>query len=561
MPPPSATVNPPTTPTFHGRDAPIKITTGRMIPGLHLLPRGKVPLTDQQPQRRLRDLVRQWADDERQIRQGGGPQAADRQHAKGRLTARERIARLVDPAAPAGPQSKAQRDAPHALLELGLWAGYRMYDAWGGAPAAGVITAIGWIEGLPHMLVANDATVKAGAFFPATAKKVIRAQRIAYQNNLPLVYLVDSAGIFLPLQEDVFPDRDDFGRIFRHNSVLSAAGIPQIAAVMGFCVAGGSYLPVLCDKLLMTDGSGLYLAGPALVKSAIGQQVSSDELGGAEMHASVSGTVDYREPDDPACLDRIRRLVTARGETPGPAASSFHPVPSEDRLGDPTRIYDLVDADTAPWQILFESVLDRNSFQRLAQSNDQVHCGTARIAGSEIGIIASRIRPTHRVPHETGTRTSNALQEMAEFITVCDQQSLPLVFVQDDLPSDPTRNLADDGSGRAAFVRALAACRVPRLTLIVGGEFGAGSRTLCGRAFDPRFIFAWPNARFQVLDPVTPDQHPPTTTTDRGDVRHGAARGWVDAIIDPAETRAILITALSIARRRSEELPARSPRV
>src|SRR5262245_30249498 len=229
--------------------------------------------------------------------QGGGPKAIDRQHEKGRLTARERIARLIDPQTP--------------FFELGLWAAWGMYQEWGGAPSAGVVTGIGSVEGRRVMIIANDATVKAGAFFPTTCKKVLRAQRIALENRLPLVYLVDSAGVFLPLQDEVFPDEDDFGRIFRNNAVISAAGVPQYAAILGNCVAGGGYLPVLCDQLLMTEGSGLYLAGPALVKAAIGQAVSHEDLGGARMHAAISGTIDYREPDDPACLERLRRLVAA----------------------------------------------------------------------------------------------------------------------------------------------------------------------------------------------------------------------------------------------------------
>src|SRR3954462_13085499 len=235
------------------------------------------------------------AAEEDRIRLGGGAKAIDRQHEKGRLTARERIARLLDAEVP--------------FFEIGLWAAHGMYAEWGGAPSAGVVTGIGTVAGRNVMIVANDATVKAGAFFPMTCKKVLRAQRIAKENRMPLVYLVDSAGVFLPLQDEVFPDEDDFGRIFRNNAVISAAGIAQFAAIMGNCVAGGGYLPVLCDKLLMTEGSGLYLAGPALVKAAIGQTVSHEELGGAKMHAAVSGTIDYREKDDPACLDRLRRLI------------------------------------------------------------------------------------------------------------------------------------------------------------------------------------------------------------------------------------------------------------
>src|SRR2546423_2803 len=240
-------------------------------------------------------MVEELRREERIIKEGGGPKAIARQHDKGRLTARERVARLTDPHTP--------------FFELGLWAGWGMYREWGGAPSAGVVTGIGTVAGRRVMVIANDATVKAGAFFPMTCKKVLRAQRIALENRLPLVYLVDSAGVFLPLQDEVFPDEDDFSRICRHNAVISAAGVPQVAAILGNCVAGGGYLPVLCDKLLMTEGSGLYLAGPALVKAAIGQTVSHEDLGGAHMHASLSGTIDFREPDDAHCLERLRRLV------------------------------------------------------------------------------------------------------------------------------------------------------------------------------------------------------------------------------------------------------------
>ncbi|MBX6312582.1 MAG: acyl-CoA carboxylase subunit beta, partial [Isosphaeraceae bacterium] len=260
----------------------------------------------------LRALTARMLAEAETIMEGGGPEAIARQHAKGRKTARERISALIDPGS--------------SFLELGLWAAYQMYEEWGGAPSAGVITGIGTVAGRRVMVIANDATVKAGAFFPMTVKKVLRAQRIAGENHLPLIYLVDSSGVFLPLQDEVFPDDDDFGRIFRNNAVLSAQGIPQIAAIMGNCVAGGAYLPVLCDTILMTEGSGLYLAGPALVKAAIGQDVSHDELGGARMHAAISGTVDYREPDDDACLARLRRLVALLPPDP---ASQQHKAPNE----------------------------------------------------------------------------------------------------------------------------------------------------------------------------------------------------------------------------------------
>src|SRR4051812_33179710 len=278
----------------------------------------------------MKDLIDKLRREEATIKQGGGPKAVARQHEKGRLTARERITRLLDPEVP--------------FFELGLWAAWGMYREWGGAPSAGVVTGLATVSGRRVMLIANDATVKAGGFFPMTCQKVLRAQRIALENRLPLVYLVASAGVFLPLQDEVFPDEDDFGRIFRNNAVLSAEGVPQIAAILGNCVAGGGYLPVLCDKLLMTQGSALYLAGPALVKAAIGQNVTHEELGGAQMHASVSGTIDFLEPDEPSCLGRLRRLVDAlppdyprvsgAAHAPGrPAAdlrNLFHPNPRQE---------------------------------------------------------------------------------------------------------------------------------------------------------------------------------------------------------------------------------------
>src|SRR6202789_39610 len=253
----------------------------------------------------LADMVSQVRNEEEKIREGGGPKAIESQHAKGRLTARERINLLLDPG---------------TFFEIGAFAAHGMYEEWGGAPAAGVITGLGRIHSRLVMIIANDATVKAGAFFPMTSKKVIRAQNIAIDNHVPTIYLVDSAGVFLPLQEDVFPDTDDFGRVFRNNAVMSAMGIPQIAAIMGMCVAGGAYLPVMCDHVLMTEGSGLFVAGPALVQAAIGQRVSAEELGGAKMHAQVSGTVDFREPDDESCLSRIRALVDKIGH---PVAARF----------------------------------------------------------------------------------------------------------------------------------------------------------------------------------------------------------------------------------------------
>src|SRR5262245_24078245 len=271
-------------------------------------------------ERDLRALTAELMTEEDRIRLGGGPEAIERQHAKGRKTARERIVGLLDAGSPG--------------LELGLWAAYRMYEEWGGAPGAGVVTTIGAVHGRRVMVVANDATVKAGACFPMTIKKILRAQEVAGQNRLPLVYLVDSSGVFLPMQDEVFPDVDDFGRIFRNNAVLSAKGIPQLAAIMGNCVAGGAYLPVLCDTVLMTEGSGLYLAGPALVKAAIGQEISHEDLGGSKVHAAISGTVDYREPDDDSCLARLRRLIALLPPDPKPPTDGVVVEPPARPAGD-----------------------------------------------------------------------------------------------------------------------------------------------------------------------------------------------------------------------------------
>jgi 3-methylcrotonyl-CoA carboxylase beta subunit len=514
-----------------------------------------------------------------QIRAGGGSAAVERQHAKQRLTARERIARLFDPGTP--------------QLELGLWSAHGMYDSWGGAPAAGVVTLVGTIGGRRHMVIANDATVKAGAFFPATAKKVLRAQRIAFANRLPLVYLVDSAGIFLPLQEDVFPDEDDFGRIFRNNAVLSAAGIPQYAAIMGNCVAGGGYLPVLCDQTLMTEGSGLYLAGPALVKSAIGQQVSSEELGGAQMHAAVSGTIDYREPSDEACLNRLRRLIGAlrpdAAEPPAPFARHAAREP-ERHVAD---LYDLVPFDgRREYDVrdLLRCLVDRDSLEEYKPEFGQtLVCATARIGGFSIGIVAnqrSRIRTAEGEFQFGGVIYVDSADKAARFIMNCNQQWLPLLFLQNVNGFMVGRESEREGiiKAGAKMVNAVSNSRVPKLTVITGGSYGAGNYALCGKAFDPRFLFAWPSARYAVmgaeqatstlLDITLASLERQGQAADTAqlealrqqvhddyerqtDPRYAAARGWVDAILEPADTRNVLTQCLEIVTRQASEEPFR----
>jgi len=531
------------------------------------------------PRETLATLTAQFAAQEAEIMLGGGAKATQRQHAKGRLTARERIDRLVDPGS--------------RFFETGLWAAWEMYAEWGGAPAAGVVCGVGTIAGRRHMIIANDATVKAGAFFPATAKKVLRAQRIAFHNRLPLVYLVDSAGVFLPLQEDVFPDEDDFGRIFRNNAVISAAGLGQIAAIMGNCVAGGGYLPVLCDKLLMTDGSGLYLAGPALVKSAIGQDVDSEELGGAKMHAEVSGTIDYRDPDDEACLERLRRLAALIAPDPPLPPAPFTRREATPPARPPRDVLDLVSPnsrqDYEVRQVL-DCILDANSFDEYKPEYGQsLVCGTARIGGFSVGVVANQhhqVRPADGPIQFGGVLYVDSAEKAARFVMNCNQDWLPIIFLQDVNGFMVGRASEREGiiKAGAKLVNAISNSRVPKLTVLVGGSFGAGNYALCGKAFDPRLIFAWPMARCAVmggeqatstlLDVTIKSLERQGHAVDalelealrervKGDYdrqmdsRYGAARGWVDRIIDPAQTRDELIFALEIATRQASDEPFR----
>jgi 3-methylcrotonyl-CoA carboxylase beta subunit len=473
----------------------------------------------QKNHRRIIDLLTQLKNEEEQICVGGGPKAVDSQHKKGRLTGRERVKKLVDP----GSQ----------FFELGIYAAYEMYEEWGGAPGAGVITGLARVCGRTVMLIVNDATVKAGAFFPMTAKKVIRAQNIAVENRIPTIYLVDSAGIFLPLQEDVFPDTDDFGRVFRNNAVMSATGIPQIAAIMGMCVAGGAYLPVMCDHILMTEGSGLFLAGPALVQAAIGQKTSAEELGGAKMHSQISGTVDFREPDDESCIARIRSLVDKMG---APNTSPFSHTNPRDPLYPGEEIYSIFTADPGKqydMRDIIARIVDASEFDEYrAETGETLLCGYARIGGWAVGIVANQKKHV-----QTFARGSD--QKRIEF-------------------------------GGVIYTNSV----VPKISVICGGSFGAGHYAMCGKAYDPRFMFAWPTARYAVMSgdaaattlaeiklkqleregkKVDEKQKKElyesirSTYEHQTDPRYAAARLWVDAIIDPAHTRDALIWALESA--------------
>jgi acetyl-CoA carboxylase carboxyltransferase component len=428
------------------------------------------------------------------------------------------------------------------------------------------------------MIIANDATVKAGAFVPMTCKKILRAQRIAFESALPLIYLVDSSGVFLPMQDEVFPDDDDFGRIFRNNAVLSAAGVPQFAAIMGNCVAGGAYLPVLCDKVLMTEGSGLYLAGPSLVKAAIGQEVDSESLGGATMHASISGTIDFREKDDAACLDRLKSLVGllpgSGGDTPAGGSSASTARPAQELYSlvtlDGRKEYDVRD--------LLACIVDAETIDEYkAEYGQSLVCVYARLGGRPVGVVANQRIRVHSAKsglQMPGVIYSDSAEKAARFILDCNQARLPLIFLQDVSGFMVGRDAEESGIIRAGaqLVNAVSNSTVPKLTVIIGGSYGAGNYALCGKAFDPRFIFAWPNAHYAVMGAAqasnvvydilargASDRSPAELAslrekvkrdyTEQNDIRYGAARGWVDAIIQPHETRNMLIATLRLATR------------
>jgi acetyl-CoA carboxylase carboxyltransferase component len=526
-------------------------------------------------------LMATFGAEEDSIRLGGGMQAAEAQRAKGRLTVRERLKLLLDEGT--------------ELLELGLWAAYGMYGEYGGAPGAGVVTGLGRVTGRLCMIIANDATVKAGAFFPMTAKKVLRAQTIALENRIPTLYLVDSSGVFLPLQEDVFPDTDDFGRVFRNNAVMSSLGIPQITAIMGMCVAGGAYLPVMTDTVLMTEGSGLFLAGPSLVQAAIGQKTSAEELGGASMHAEISGTVDFKEPNDHLCLARLRSLVSKIGDRHGIAGrEAFNSIefdanrdtpryPSDDLYGllDPapgsSNVYDMRE--------IIARLVDRSEFDEYKTDFGRtVLCGYARIGGRAVGIVANQKTNQNQIVamgpsagmkriEVGGVIYTEGAQKAARFIMDCNQNLVPLIFLHDVNGFMVGKDAEWSGIIRAGakMVSAVSTSVVPKISVIVGGSFGAGHYAMCGKAYDPRFLFAWPTARYAVMSgasaantlaevrarqmergrKVLSDAEKKalydeikSTYDAQADPRYGAARLWIDAIIDPAKTREVLITAL-----------------
>ncbi|MHB1795236.1 MAG: acyl-CoA carboxylase subunit beta [Acidobacteriaceae bacterium] len=525
----------------------------------------------------MRSLLAEFESEQAIIRQGGGAKAIEAQHKKQRLTVRERLELLLDPGT--------------EFYELSIYAAHGMYEDYGGAPAAGTVTGVGRVAGRLVMVIANDATVKAGAFFPMTAKKVLRAQHIAMENHIPTLYLVDSAGVFLPLQEDVFPDQDDFGRVFRNNAVMSARGIPQMTAIMGMCVAGGAYLPVMTDHVLMTEGSGLFLAGPALVQAAIGQKVSAEELGGATMHAEISGTVDFREPNDPLCIARMRSLVSRLGH---PAAAVFDRIAYDDANDAPKYsaedLLGIVNPDPAAatpsydMHAVIARIVDGSRFDEYKPDYGQtLLCGYARIGGFAVGIVANQ--KMHRMQtSQTGDKRmefggviySESADKAARFVMDCNQNLIPLIFLHDVNGFMVGRDAEWSGIIRsgAKMVSAVANSVVPKISVIVGGSFGAGNYAMCGKAYDPRFIFAWPTAKYAVMSGASAantlveirikqlergghklsDAEKKTlfdstkaAYDQQTDPRYAAARLWVDAIIDPRKTRDVLRMALEAA--------------
>ena len=527
--------------------------------------------------------------EEASIQLGGGEKAAEAQRAKGRLTVRERLKLLLD--------------AGTELLELGLWAAHGMYAEYGGAPGAGVVTGLGRVSGRLCMIIANDATVKAGAFFPMTAKKVLRAQTIAMENRIPTLYLVDSAGVFLPLQEDVFPDTDDFGRVFRNNAVMSSLGIPQITAIMGMCVAGGAYLPVMTDTVLMTEGSGLFLAGPSLVQAAIGQKTEAEELGGAAMHAEISGTVDFKEPNDPMCLARLRSLVGKIGERQGQSVGGGQQANERgvfnsiefDAIRDAPKfeadeLYGLLDpapgaSNVYDMREVIARIVDRSEFDEYKLDFGRtVLCGYARIGGRAVGIVANQKKNQNQTVamgpaagmkriEVGGVIYTEGAQKAARFIMDCNQNLVPLVFLHDVNGFMVGKDAEWSGIIRAGakMVSAVSTSVVPKIAVIIGGSFGAGHYAMCGKAYDPRFLFAWPTARYSVMSGASAANtlaevrakqmerggkvlseaakaalydEIKATYDAQADPRYGAARLWIDAIIDPVKTREVLMTAL-----------------
>jgi 3-methylcrotonyl-CoA carboxylase beta subunit len=501
------------------------------------------------------------------IEEGGGKKAIEKQKERNKLTARERIEYLLD---------KEKK-----FFEIGAFAGYGMYKEYGGCPAGGTVAGIGYVGGKQCVILANDQTVKAGAWFPITGKKNLRMQEIAMENNLPVIYLVDSAGVFLPMQDEIFPDKEHFGRIFRNNAKMSAMGITQIAAVMGPCVAGGAYLPIMSDETIMVEGHGsIFLAGPYLVKAAIGENTDNETLGGAATHTEISGIADYKFKTEEECLDCVRDIISKLGETPKAGFNRVSPVmPAED----PSKIYNIFpEGNLKPYNMheIIETIVDASSFEEFKKDYGKtLICGYARVDGWAVGIVANQrlnIKNKRGELQIGGVIYNDSADKAARFIMNCNQKKIPLIFFQDITgfmvgTRSEHAGIIKDG---AKMVNAVANSVVPKITFIFGNSYGAGNYAMCGKAYDPRFIYAWPSAKIAVMGgeqaaktllqievaslkakgkEITAeneenllkemmDKYARQTTAV-----YAASRLWVDAIIDPQKTRKIISESICAA--------------
>ena len=498
---------------------------------------------------------------------GGGDKAAAKQKEKGKMLARERVSYLLD---------KDSR-----WMEIGAFAAEDMYKEFGGCPSAGVICGIGYVSGRQCMVIANDATVKAGAWFPMTAKKNLRAQEIAIENRLPVIYLVDSAGVFLPMQDEIFPDKEHFGRIFRNNALMSSSGIVQISAIMGSCVAGGAYLPIMSDEAMIVEGTGsVFLAGSYLVKSAIGEEIDNESLGGASTHSEISGVTDYKHPDDASCLDSIRKIVSMIGSPKNAGFDRIKPAPPK---MDEQEIYGILPENRqSPYDMreILKRLLDTSDFEEYKELYGQsIICGLGRIEGWAVGIVANQRKVVKSKKGEMqfgGVIYSDSADKAARFIMNCNQKKIPLVFLQ-DVTGFMVGSRSEQGGiikDGAKMVNVVANSVVPKFTIVIGNSYGAGNYAMCGKAYDPRLIYAWPSAKIAVMggsqaakvllqiqeaslkskgEEITKEMEDKLLKeiTDRYNSQttpyYAASRLWIDGIIDPLETRKVISMGIEAA--------------
>lgn len=503
----------------------------------------------------------------KKIYAGGGEKNTAKQKEKGKLLARERISYLTDEGS--------------EFLEIGAFTADGMYAEQGGCPSAGVVTGIGYVSGRQCIIVANDATVKAGAWFPMTAKKNLRAQEIAMENRLPVIYLVDSAGVFLPMQDEIFPDKEHFGRMFRNNAIMSAEGIVQISAIMGSCVAGGAYLPIMSDEAMIVEGTGsVFLAGSYLVKSAIGEDIDNETLGGASTHCEISGVTDYKQPNDKACLDSIRKIMSMLG---APEQAGFDRIkPAKPKLAEQELYGILPDNREKPYDMreVIHRLVDDSEFEEYkALFGQSIICGLARIDGWAVGIVANQRKVVKSKKGEMqfgGVIYSDSADKASRFIMNCNQKKIPLVFLQ-DVTGFMVGSRSEQGGiikDGAKMVNAMANSIVPKFTIVIGNSYGAGNYAMCGKAYDPRLIYAWPSAKIAVMggaqaakvllqiqeaslkakgETITPEKEAQLLKeiTDKYDSQttpyYAASRLWVDGIIDPLETRKVISMGIEAA--------------